>query len=98
MRLPEDSALIFAPGTPPIFGTKIRYHLDQDFSARAKVPPPRHSDRIGAARKWPETLAPVTSSRERDSQETRNRHSGIEPKREERDRTQRDASREWLFK
>jgi type IV secretory pathway TraG/TraD family ATPase VirD4 len=46
MRLPGDAALIFVSGAPAIYGTKIRYYLDADFSQRAKIPPPRFSDRI----------------------------------------------------
>jgi len=46
MRLPGDAALIFVSGTPAIYGTKIRYYLDADFSQRAKIPAPRFSDRI----------------------------------------------------
>jgi type IV secretion system protein VirD4 len=37
-RLPEDDALIFVAGYPPIYGKKIRYYIDPTFSARAKVP------------------------------------------------------------
>jgi len=46
MRLPSDAALIFVSGAPAIYGTKIRYYLDADFSQRSKIPPPRFSDRI----------------------------------------------------
>ncbi len=46
MRLPGDAALIFVPGSPAIYGTKIRYYLDAEFSQRAKIRPPRFSDRI----------------------------------------------------
>ena len=46
MRLPADAALIFVSGSPAIYGTKIRYYLDADFSQRAKIGPPRFSDRI----------------------------------------------------
>ena len=46
MRLPGDAALIFVSGAPAIYGTKIRYYLDADFSQRAKIAPPRFSDRI----------------------------------------------------
>ena len=40
MRLPADDALIFVSGNAPIYGRKIRYHLDPTFAARADVPPP----------------------------------------------------------
>ena len=46
MRLPSDAALIFVSGTPAIYGTKIRYYLDSEFSQRAKIAAPRFSDRI----------------------------------------------------
>jgi len=46
MRLPGDAAVIFVSGAPAIYGTKIRYYLDADFSQRSKIPPPRFSDRI----------------------------------------------------
>jgi type IV secretion system protein VirD4 len=46
MRLPADAALIFVSGSPAIYGTKIRYYLDTDFSQRAKISAPQFSDRI----------------------------------------------------
>ena len=46
MRLPADAALIFVSGSPAIYGTKIRYYLDTEFSQRAKIAAPRFSDRI----------------------------------------------------
>jgi len=74
MRLSENAALIFAPGSPPIFGSKIRYYLDRDFAARAQIPPPRHSDRIGRTREWPETAALATHTSDQGNQEKRNGH------------------------
>ena len=44
MRLPDDDALIFAAGHPPIRATKIRYYEDQVLSERAAEPPPHISD------------------------------------------------------
>jgi type IV secretion system protein VirD4 len=37
-RLPDDDALIFVAGHPPIYGKKIRYYADPTFSARARIP------------------------------------------------------------
>jgi type IV secretion system protein VirD4 len=45
MRLPDDEALIFVAGHPPIRAGKIRYFLDSVFSARAARPSPSHSKR-----------------------------------------------------
>ena len=38
MRLPEDAALIFVPGAPPILGGKIRYYEDATLAGRATGP------------------------------------------------------------
>ena len=46
MRLPDDAALIFVAGHPPIYGQKIRYYQDPVFSERATIPPPQHADRL----------------------------------------------------
>src|SRR2546427_10918778 len=46
MRLPEEAALIFVAGHPPIYGRKIRYYRDPVLSERAKIPPPPHSGRL----------------------------------------------------
>jgi len=46
MRLPGDAALVFVSGSPPLYGTKIRYYVDPEFSRRAKIAAPRFSDRI----------------------------------------------------
>jgi type IV secretion system protein VirD4 len=46
MRLPGNAALIFVSGSPAIYGTKIRYYSDAEFSQRAKIAAPRFSDRI----------------------------------------------------
>jgi type IV secretion system protein VirD4 len=40
LRLPEEAALIFAAGFPPIHGRKIRYYRDAVFSARASEKEP----------------------------------------------------------
>lgn len=37
MRLPEDASLVFAPGTRPILGSKIRYYEDATFNPRARA-------------------------------------------------------------
>jgi len=46
MRLPDDVALIFVAGQPPIYGRKIRYYVDPVFRARAAISPPARSDRL----------------------------------------------------
>jgi type IV secretion system protein VirD4 len=58
MRLPSPSKdgdgnileagdmLIFVAGHPPIYGKQILYFIDPVFSARAKIPAPRWSDRL----------------------------------------------------
>jgi type IV secretion system protein VirD4 len=46
MRLPEDAALIFVAGQPAIYGRKIRYYADPEFTERARMHPPARSDRI----------------------------------------------------
>lgn len=38
-RLPDDDALIFVAGHPPIYGKKIRYYKDATFAARARIAP-----------------------------------------------------------
>jgi type IV secretion system protein VirD4 len=46
LRLPEEAALIFAAGSPPIFGRKIRFYGDPVFSTRASIAAPAVTDRI----------------------------------------------------
>lgn len=55
MRLPEDAALIFVAGHPPIYASKIRYYEDADLNARSRMAPPVHSDRIDHERQLPES-------------------------------------------
>jgi type IV secretion system protein VirD4 len=98
MRLPEDAALIFAPGSPPIYGSKIRYYLDQEFSTRAKLAPPRYSDRIGRNPECPETPVSNANHKNASTEETDERHPATEPEREEREQALKDSSKEWLFK
>jgi type IV secretion system protein VirD4 len=38
-RLPDDDALIFVAGHPPIYGKKIRYYKDPTFAARSRIAP-----------------------------------------------------------
>ncbi|MGH9893422.1 MAG: type IV secretory system conjugative DNA transfer family protein, partial [bacterium] len=47
MRLPDEAALVFVAGSPPIFGRKIRYFLDPIFRSRSSLPSPRSCDVIG---------------------------------------------------
>jgi len=77
MRLPEDVALIFAPGSPPIYGSKIRYYLDREFSARANLASPQHSDRISSSCEWPATAVSVANHT--NTNQTAAQHSAIEP-------------------
>jgi type IV secretory pathway TraG/TraD family ATPase VirD4 len=95
MRLPEEAALIFAPGSPPIYGAKIRYYLDQEFSARAKLAPPQHSDQVGSGREWQETPVSVTNLQDQNTNQATDQHSVTEP---EREQVRRDSRKEWLFK
>ena len=44
MRLPDHLELLFHRGVPFV-AHKIRYYTDQDFLARAQLPPPQASDR-----------------------------------------------------
>lgn len=44
LRLPEDDALIFVAGQPPIRATKVRYYVDRELSRRAAIPAPAVSD------------------------------------------------------
>ena len=46
MRLPDDAALIFVAGRPPIYGRRIRYYEDPIFADRASIPAPVVSDRL----------------------------------------------------
>jgi type IV secretion system protein VirD4 len=46
MRLPDDAALVFVAGHPPIYARKIRYYEDPTFAARAALSAPRESDRL----------------------------------------------------
>ena len=46
LRLPDEDALIFVAGLPPIYGKKIRYYQDPVLQARAAMPPPVCSDRL----------------------------------------------------
>lgn len=46
MRLPDDAALVFMAGHPPIYARKIRYYEDPTFLARAALPAPTESDRL----------------------------------------------------
>ena len=44
MRLPQDDALIFVAGHPPVRAAKIRYFEDRVLSQRSRLPPPLSSD------------------------------------------------------
>jgi type IV secretion system protein VirD4 len=46
LRLPEDASLIFAAGSPPTFGRKIRFYQDPVFRIRSAIPAPGKTDRI----------------------------------------------------
>ena len=95
MRLPDEATLIFAPGSPPIYGSKIRYYLDREFSARAKLAPPQYSDRVGSGHEWRETPVSVTNHKDRNTNQEIGHQSAIEP---EREQALSDSGKEWLFK
>jgi type IV secretion system protein VirD4 len=46
MRLPDDAALVFVAGHPPIYSRKIRYYEDPEFGTRAAIAAPSQSDRL----------------------------------------------------
>ena len=46
LRLPEEQAIVFVGGHPPIQGTKMKYYLDRVFQERAKILSPHTSDRL----------------------------------------------------
>src|SRR5207245_10674784 len=46
VRRPDDAALTFVAGRPPIYGRTIRYYEDPVFAARARTPAPLVSDRL----------------------------------------------------
>jgi type IV secretion system protein VirD4 len=61
MRLPDDAALIFVAGQPPIYGRRIRYYEDPIFAARASIQPPTSSDRL--PHQWRTWGEPASSAR-----------------------------------
>jgi type IV secretion system protein VirD4 len=61
MRLPDNAALVFVAGRPPIYGRRIRYYEDPVFADRASVPPPVGSDRL--AHDWGTWREPAGPSR-----------------------------------
>jgi type IV secretory pathway TraG/TraD family ATPase VirD4 len=61
MRLPDDAALIFVAGQPPIYGRRIRYYEDPIFAARASIRPPAASDRL--PHQWSTWAGPAGSAR-----------------------------------
>jgi type IV secretion system protein VirD4 len=54
--------LIFTAGQSPIYGRQILYFLDPVFSARAKVAPPKVSDRLTATKPAVEASAMATAT------------------------------------
>ncbi|NOT56758.1 MAG: type IV secretory system conjugative DNA transfer family protein, partial [Deltaproteobacteria bacterium] len=63
LRLPEEQAIVFVAGQPPIQGTKIRYYLDHTFQQRATVLPPAASDRFPSRPDpWSPPPAPAPSA------------------------------------
>jgi type IV secretion system protein VirD4 len=99
MRLPDDAALIFAAGHPPIYASKIRYFEDRDMDARSKVPPPLHSDRIEHEHQWPE---PPSKAQPADGNSATANGNGVtarseDPERGERDRQNNELTKEWPF-
>ncbi|HYQ91335.1 MAG TPA: type IV secretory system conjugative DNA transfer family protein, partial [Candidatus Competibacteraceae bacterium] len=45
LRLPADDLLIFMAGHAPIYGKKIKYYNDQEFTRRARFPAPPTANR-----------------------------------------------------
>ncbi|HVT18577.1 MAG TPA: type IV secretory system conjugative DNA transfer family protein [Thermoanaerobaculia bacterium] len=45
-RLPDDEALVFTAGHPPIRGRRVPYYTDAELVRRCALKPPRDSDRI----------------------------------------------------
>jgi len=99
MRLPEDAALIFVAGHPPVYANKIRYYDDADLNARSKIPPPLHSDRIEHEHQRPE-LPPKAVITNGDG--TNGNQAAATPadqdERGAREREKAELSKEWPFK
>ena len=56
MRLPDNDALVFAAGRPPIRATKIRYYEDERLSSwAATTPPPGRPKLPSLPDPWPES-------------------------------------------
>jgi type IV secretion system protein VirD4 len=97
MRLPEDAALIFVAGHPPIYASKIRYYEDADLYARSKIPPPLHSDRIEHEHQQPEP-PPKAVIKNGDGANGKERvvHAD-QSERGSREREKGELSKEWPF-
>ena len=99
MRLPEDAALIFVAGHPPIYASKIRYYDNADLNARSKVPPPLHSDRIDHEHQWPEPSPKAALPNANGAGANADGPTGRpeDPERGGREREKGELSREWPF-
>ena len=99
MRLPDDAALIFVAGHPPIYASKLRYFEDRELNARAKVPPPFHSDRIEHDHQWPAPTAKEASAPADGANDTANGASAHakDAERGGRERDKGELSKEWPF-
>ncbi|HLK80743.1 MAG TPA: type IV secretory system conjugative DNA transfer family protein [Xanthobacteraceae bacterium] len=97
MRLPDDAALIFVAGHPPVYANKIRYYDDADLNARSKIPPPFHSDRIEHDHQWPEAKeASAPADGAKDTANVASAHAE-DPERGGREREKGELSKEWPF-
>ncbi len=97
MRLPGDAALIFVAGHPPVYTNKIRYYEDAELSARAKIAPPLHSDRIEHEHPRPEPPPkPVITNGDGANGKEGVAHAD-HSERGSREREKGDLSKEWPF-
>ena len=52
-RMDPDKLLVFCKGCAPIMANKIKYYANPDFSDKAKIKPPGHSDTVSIKdREW----------------------------------------------
>jgi type IV secretion system protein VirD4 len=98
MRLPEDAALIFAAGQPPIYASKIRYYGETDMNARSRIAPPVHSDRIEHEHQWPEPPPKALAANGNGANGNEAVPHADQDERGAREREKGDLSKEWPFK
>lgn len=98
MRLPDDAALIFAAGHPPIYASKIRYYEDAELNERSRIAPPAHSDRIEHEHQWPEPPPKAEPADDNGGSANGITAESENPKRGERERENSELTKEWPFK